>query len=409
MRLRCGSYDRQTGTNIRVEVDRTGDDGSLPQRIVKMLRSLTDFIEESWWNSRRTPHADDWLAETVDRFRLTRIPAQEGVTEELATLIDDYILATDTGSYSMSRTEGYALLRRSVLRFEAWRQLKFSRFSFTIGMLDGGLLREFERFMATEHRKVREYPSIAMGEGREGRTMRRSRNTVNDRMKLLRAVVKWGRKCGRISRNPFDGYIGGRNVYGTPVYLTIEERRQLEGCDLSDSPRLATIRDVFVFQCCVGCRVSDLMRLTRSNIVEGELHYVARKTREGRPVTIKVPLNRTALRILGGIDAAGSRLFPVVTSRTTYNSGIKEAMRRAGLSRIVVTLDPLSREPRSRRLWEVASSQMARRTFIGNIYKRFKDQGLVSELSGHSPGSSAFCRYREVDPEMRREMVEAIE
>ncbi len=121
VRLRCGSYDRQTGTNIRVEVDRTGDDGSLPQRIVKMLRSLTDFIEESWWNSRRTPHADDWLAETVDRFRLTRIPAQEGVTEELATLIDDYILATDTGSYSMSRTEGYALLRRSVLRCEAWR------------------------------------------------------------------------------------------------------------------------------------------------------------------------------------------------------------------------------------------------------------------------------------------------
>ena len=52
---------------------------------------------------------------------------------------------------------------------------------------------------------------------------------------------------------------------------------------------------------------------------------------------------------------------------------------------------------------------MARRTFIGNIYKKFKDQGLVSELSGHSPGSNAFARYREIDTDMKREMVDSID
>ena len=52
---------------------------------------------------------------------------------------------------------------------------------------------------------------------------------------------------------------------------------------------------------------------------------------------------------------------------------------------------------------------MARRTFTGIIYKLFKDQALVSELTGHAPGSRAFARYREIDQEMRREMVSALD
>ena len=33
---------------------------------------------------------------------------------------------------------------------------------------------------------------------------------------------------------------------------------------------------------------------------------------------------------------------------------------------------------------------MARRTFIGNIYRKVKDPNLVSALSGHKEGSKAF-------------------
>lgn len=410
VRLRCGSFDRQTGTFIRVEWCDGMTVDTLPPKVVKLIRALTVYIEESWWESRNSHHPADWLVHTVASFRKMRCPRAHEDFNEIATLIDDYLEATDTGHFSKSRYEGYALLRRSVVRFEAWKQLKFPRFSFTVGVLDIGLIGEFERFLAGEHRHVRDFPSIAEGEGCRGRTMRRCRNTVNDRMKLLRAVVRWGMKCRRISYNPFYNYVSSRNLYGTPFYLSLEERRVLERHDFSSQPRLAAVRDLFVFQCCVGCRVSDLMNLTRANIVDGELHYVARKTREGRPMTIKVPLNRTALRILARYkNAPGERLFPMSMSRITYNTRIKHVMRRAGLSRIVVVLDPISRESRSRRLWEVASSQMARRTFIGNIYKRFKDQGLVSELSGHAPGSNAFSRYREIDPEMKREMVKAIE
>ena len=81
----------------------------------------------------------------------------------------------------------------------------------------------------------------------------------------------------------------------------------------------------------------------------------------------------------------------------------------AGVTRNVVVRNSLTGEQEIRPINEIASSHMARRTFVGNIYKKFKDQSLVSELSGHAPNSGAFALYREVDEEMKREMVSAID
>ncbi len=51
---------------------------------------------------------------------------------------------------------------------------------------------------------------------------------------------------------------------------------------------------------------------------------------------------------------------------------------------------------------------MARRTFIGTIYKKVKDPNLVAKLSGHKEGSRAFARYRDIDNEMKRELVDML-
>ena len=61
--------------------------------------------------------------------------------------------------------------------------------------------------------------------------------------------------------------------------------------------------------------------------------------------------------------------------------------------------------------WEakIASSHMARRTFIGNIYKLVKDPNLVSALTGHVEGSRAFTRYRTIDIDMKKDLVKILE
>ena len=73
---------------------------------------------------------------------------------------------------------------------------------------------------------------------------------------------------------------------------------QLYNLDLSEEPALERQRDIFIFQCCVGCRVGDLIRLTKTDIINGSLEYIATKTIDENQETIVVPLNKTALAII---------------------------------------------------------------------------------------------------------------
>lgn len=436
LRFRCGKVDQQACTNIWIVPDlmieeeylsikgmrsrryvlrEPGDDASATEKseysaVSEHLSRMMSYIEECFCLVRRRAISRGWLVETIERFQADELPRIEEERKDLLSIIDDFVMSTSVDSLSASRDEAYALVRRSVARFEAFRRIKFPRFRLTAARLDDLTLKAFENFMAKEHLWVKKYPKIACGAGLEGRTRARGQNTVNDRMKLLKVVMRWAVRTRRIPNNPFDTFVGGQNVYGTPVYLTLEERRRIEQCDLSDRPDLALQRDIFIFQCCVGCRVSDLAGFTRGNIIDDELNYVARKTREGRPITIKVPLNRTARNIIARYsDSSRDTLFPKIYTRVGYNYVIKKILKLAGITRRVVVVNPKTREGESRRIYEVASSHMARRTFIGNIFKKFKDQSLVSELSGHAPGSRAFSRYREIDIELKREMVKAID
>lgn len=180
--------------------------------------------------------------------------------------------------------------------------------------------------------------------------------------------------------------------------------------DLSLHKQVEIQRDIFVFQSLIGCRIGDLYRMTKQNIINDAIEYIPRKTKEGNPLTVRVPLNDKAKSILEKYkDCEGNKLFPFI-SEQKYNDAIKKAFELAEINnRIVTILDPLTNEEMKKPLYEVASSHMARRTFIGNIYKKVKDPNLIGALSGHKEGSKAFNRYREIDEEMKKELVNLLD
>ena len=127
------------------------------------------------------------------------------------------------------------------------------------------------------------------------------------------------------------------------------------------------------------------------------------------PVTVRVPLNSKAKTILARYkDYGGAKLFPFI-SEQKYNVAIKRIFQEVGVDRIVTILDPLTHDEVKRPIYEVASSHLARRTFIGNIYKKVKDPNLVSVLSGHKEGSKAFRRYRDIDEDMKKDLVKLLD
>lgn len=59
-------------------------------------------------------------------------------------------------------------------------------------------------------------------------------------------------------------------------------------------------------------------------------------------------------------------------------------------------------------IYEIASSHLARRTFIGNLYNKVKDPNLIGSMTGHSPGSEAFARYHDINDEVKKTTVQLL-
>jgi integrase len=266
--------------------------------------------------------------------------------------------------------------------------------------------------MEREHQYLEKYPRLfAHLPKRTRTTIRAARggNTITNNLTMLRTVIRWAIDNGAPNLNPFDKFSMPSNLYGTPYYLTIEERDRIYNHDFSNDTVLEQYRDMFIFQCMVGCRHGDLVSFTTDNIIDGVLEYIPTKTRNKIGKTVRVPLGAKALAIVNKLNRAqGEHLFPLHFN-FKYNDAIREILTQAGVTRIVTVIDTKTRTEVKRPINEIASSHMARRTFVGNLYKQVKDPNLVASMSGHAPGSKAFARYRTIDDEMKIELIGLID
>ena len=225
-------------------------------------------------------------------------------------------------------------------------------------------------------------------------------NTVATKMKALRAFIRFAVLQGYMQSNPFDRYVAPAEVYGSVTYLTAEERDKIAAAELT--PALAKQRDIFVFQCWTGCRVSDLYALRRENITkDGFLQYIPGKTSRSRPVVVRVPLSPAALAILERYRLHAVGIFPFI-STDKYNEAIRRIIRLAGVDRLVIVQDPKTLRPKTVRLSDIATSHIARRTFAANAFAATGSERIVSSMTGHSARSAAFERYTDVTDDMKR-------
>lgn len=233
----------------------------------------------------------------------------------------------------------------------------------------------------------------------------RGLNSVNEIMRKIRTFCHWAVRMKRTKNNPFGTYKIPAPVYGTPFFLTSEERDKLFAFDFSGRPGLAVQRDIFVFQSNVGMRAGDMYCLTTNNIIGGYLEYIANKTADESGSTIRVPLSKQAKTILERYKCSECLgLLPFI-SMQKYNAAIKQMLKIAGIDRVVTIINPTTREQEQHPIWEVASSHMARRNFIGNLYKKTQDPNAIGAMTGHVEGSSAFSRYRAIDDTVKQNLI----
>lgn len=330
--------------------------------------------------------------------------------ETLESLFDKFLEGRDP---KLSRTKHYRVLMRILQRYSEYVRLsqpRQSKYVFDVKSITTEDLNAIYDYAVNEYQIVEDYPGILEAYPETRQINQRGGNTITGIFKNLRAFFNWCQKEGHITKNPFIGFEkGDGELYGTPIYLTAEEVNQIFTMDFSDTPSLEVQRDIFVFQCSVGCRVGDMMRLTKRDVINDAIEYIPQKTIKENAKTVTVPLNKKAKAIIAKYkDCPGEQLLPFVASQN-YNYAIKEILKKAGVIRLVTTLNQLTRKEEKRPIYEVASSHMARRTFIGNLYKQVQDQHMISSVTGHSDNSRAFVRYRTIDMEMKQNLVNLLD
>lgn len=397
------------------------------------LEQLTKIVLDKFNTAGKQELPKGWLKDVVDRYLHPDKYIVKAKTD-FFDYTDEYL---KTKHFSTPREKSMRVLFRDVARYVGFvRATDKERkdFTFDISTVTKTDIEDFRDYIRNEKELSEEFPSVfndllkqypaGMKRG-QGLLREKGENSIIALMKALRAYFSWLVKEGKTGNDPFKGFEIGTPHYGNPYYITIDERNKIAETDLKavfgkmqDSERkglhvsvktLEQQRDIFVFQCFVGCRVGDLMRLTSKNIINGELQYVPSKTvDEGmQAVMAVVPLHPKALALVKkyhGADRKG-RLFPFV-SEQKYNDAIKLIFKMAGITRSVIVRNPTTGEFETRAINEIASSHLARRTFVGNAYLKAPDPSIIGSMSGHVDGSRAFKRYRNIEESTKRALIE---
>lgn len=360
------------------------------------MESLTNHMLDEFAEADQRLVDGRWMQKAVDRWWHPDT-AQESFFDCFAKFIQE------RKGIGEERREQFWVLHRLLERYEVVRGRKI-----LFAGVDTEFLMDLEDFIENEHAYagMRRYSDIY-----EGVTVgQRSQNTIAGMMKKFRVFIKDCVRNGIIAKDPFLKYKVTAERYGTPYYLSIAERDALYRYDLSEHPMLEVQRDIFVFQCLTGPRYGDLCKFRKVDIVEDVLEYMPGKTKDNEHIgLVRVPLTDTAKEIVRKYSRIkGEKLFPYI-SLDKYNEALKKIFSMAGLDRMVSVLDPLTRAEVKKPLHDIATSHLARRTFVGNLYRQVKDQNLISSMSGHAEGSRAFARYRAIDDDIKRDVVKLLE
>ncbi len=419
---------------VAVNYRKVGNDTKYHEKVKKQLDDLKAHILNCINGRSKDNITKEWLADIVDR----EIHPERYLSKEEANKQSIYELANvylEQKQFSEPHTKCFMVLIRAVARYEGFRRyyeatkeerkdlpallLDSSKFTFDPDTLTRDDVEDFRDYLRNEKELSEEYKRLfkrlldnypANIKSGHHEIEGRGENAVIKLMKNLKAFMAWLYDTGRTKNRPFECVKIGTEKYGTPYYITIDERNLIASTQMP-TKHLEVQRDIFIFHCFVGCRVGDLVKLTDENITNGILTYTPHKTKDDGDTAVmaRVPLHPKAVELIEkykGVDGKG-RLFPFISPQK-YNAAIKEIFTLSGITRNVEVRNALTGEMEIRPINEIASSHLARRTFVGNAYKQVADPNVVGKMSGHVEGSRAFARYRNIDDDILKDVISRI-
>lgn len=274
------------------------------------------------------------------------------------------------------------------------------------------MIRRLEEFLACSGRAcikasefdvnlLLEYRHFVINNGNSHRSDKKmGNNSVVHEMKALKAFFCELENSEEVMRSPFRRLSTEKRktimrvMYDEPFFLRSDEFLAVLRASLPE--HLAKIRDIFILNCCLGCRIGDLSCMSMENVgVSPEgipfIHYFPSKTKNtsvtNREVT--TPLVRCAYDII----MATRFSFNSIKGRSlmqNLNKDLPEVLRVCGIDRKVSVWNESLQRNIYKPLWQLATTRLARKTHIDMMNKV---QINLYAAGLHRGGSAAVLRY----------------
>lgn len=230
--------------------------------------------------------------------------------------------------------------------------------------------------------------------------------TIRKQMQFFKWLLKWASLHGYYNGTAHLTYsprLKGGEKSSEPVVLSLDEIKAMMALEFADTEtRLEKVRDVFVFCCFTGLRYSDVAKLKHSDIRNGKMHIVTKKTVDA----LNIDLNDIALSLLEKYKNYSDTYALPVPSNVKYNEYIKEVARLANINDIVtdVYFKGSERFEQNAPKWSVISTHTARRTFVTlSLYLGIPSE-VIMRWTGHKNHKAMQPYVKIVDKLKAKEM-----
>lgn len=209
-------------------------------------------------------------------------------------------------------------------------------------------------------------------------------NTIHKDMRFIRQVFNHAIKEGLLTSNdtPFLKYkMKTEKTYR--VFLHQEEVHQLANCCLDGKQHLKIYRDMFLFSCYAGgLRISDVLCLKVSSLIEGRIYFTIRKT--GIQTSFKLPPQALDIveKYLSKNMQVEDYIFPVIGKEIDLSNPI-EADRAISCATVAVNkgLKLIAKEAK---LSKHISFHISRHTYATLALKLGVRIEYVQKVLGHA-------------------------
>lgn len=172
------------------------------------------------------------------------------------------------------------------------------------------------------------------------------------------------------------------------VYLNNNEINTIKNHDFSKSERLDNARDLFIIALRTGLRVSDISKLSLTNLLEETINITTTKTNQN----LHIPIHSDIRDILN--KRKGN--FPKTISNQKFNKYIKDLTKAVGIN--AKTFGSKIDEETKRKKegyyekWELITSHTGRRSMATNLYLSNVPIRLIMAATGHK-SEKQFLQY----------------